>query len=181
LQGSGVLDVFKAITTEPLELLPSVPISADLADLFTRIFDKDPATRITLPEIMAHPWVTDSGQLQLSQLGEPEGGEGGEGAGRGAPGYGAIEVTAQEAQGAIDRASLVSMIRARLKEKVFRPAEYLFRQVRGALKLVTKPRTPPQHHPQLRSPHPNPPPHPHLPRASPPTASTSSCRARWSF
>jgi len=42
-------------------------------------------------------------------------------------------VTAQEAQGAIDRASLVSMIRARLKESVFRPGDYLFRSVSGAV------------------------------------------------
>lgn len=69
---------------------------------------------------MSHPWVTDSGQLQLSQL-----------SGGAAGGFGAIEVTAQEQQGAIDRASLVSMIRARLKEKTFRGGEYLFKQVRA--------------------------------------------------
>ena len=46
-------------------------------------------------------------------------------------GLGEIEVTAQEQQGAIDRGSLVSMIRARLKEKTFRPMEYLFREVSG--------------------------------------------------
>jgi hypothetical protein len=67
---------------------------------------------------MAHPWVTDGGQLHLSR---PEGVEGGA--------YGAIEVTDQERRGAIDRASLVSMIRARLKEKTFRSNEYLFKQV----------------------------------------------------
>lgn len=74
---------------------------------------------------MTHPWVTENGQLQLSGLGAPGGGGG----------YGAIEVTAQEAQGAIDRASLVSMIRARLKEKTFRGSEYLFKQVGCALSV----------------------------------------------
>jgi hypothetical protein len=44
-------------------------------------------------------------------------------------GLGLIEVTAQEQLGAIDRASVVSMIRARLKEKSFRSKEYLFQVV----------------------------------------------------
>ena len=114
-----MLDIFKAITDQPLELPPEIPISADLRDLFTRLFDKDPSTRITVPEIMAHPWVTDGGRLQLPRLGA---------AGERA----AIEVTAQEARGAIDCASLVSMVRARLKEKAFRPGEYLFRQGQAA-------------------------------------------------
>jgi hypothetical protein len=130
-QGGSVLDIFKAITTEPLELPASAPISPDLRHLFHRLFDKDPAARITVPEIMNHAWVTDSGQLQLSTLGD-EDGEGG-------PSYGVIEVTAQEQQGAIDRASLVSMIRARLKEKTFRGGEYLFKQVgRGGVCLVMR-------------------------------------------
>ncbi|KAI8467317.1 MAG: hypothetical protein J3K34DRAFT_523847 [Monoraphidium minutum] len=113
-QGGSVLDIFKAITNEPLELPGDVLISRELRDLLHRLFDKNPAARISVPEIMAHPWVTDGGQLQLSQ---PTGGS-----------YGEIEVTAQEQQGAIDRASLVSMIRARLKEKCFRAGEYLFKQ-----------------------------------------------------
>ncbi|KAI8474002.1 MAG: kinase-like domain-containing protein [Monoraphidium minutum] len=118
-QGGSVLDIFKAITSDPLELPGDVLISPDLRDLLHRLFDKDPAARITVRDIMEHPWVTDGGQLQLSQL--DDGGS-----------YGAIEVTAQEQQGAIDRASLVSMIRARLKEKTFHSGEYLFKQVRPA-------------------------------------------------
>lgn len=64
---------------------------------------------------MDHAWVTDNGRVSVSgvAVNEPS----------------IIEVTAQEQQGAIDRASLVSMIRARLKEKTFRPMEYLFKQV----------------------------------------------------
>jgi len=122
-----VLDIFKAITNEPLELPDSIPISPDLAHLFHLLFDKNPATRITVPEIMGHAWVTDGGQLQLSTLG-------GTGDGEGRPVYGVIEVTAQEQQGAIDRASLVSMIRARLKEKTFRSGEFLFKQVRARVR-----------------------------------------------
>jgi hypothetical protein len=47
-QGGSVLDIFKAITTEPLELPRDVLISGDLRHLLHRLFDKDPATRITV-------------------------------------------------------------------------------------------------------------------------------------
>ncbi|WIA30403.1 hypothetical protein OEZ86_000488 [Tetradesmus obliquus] len=111
-QGSSVLDVFKAITTAQLELPDDVTISPSLTHLFGRLFDKDPATRITLQEVMCHPWVTDEGRVPLHSCADM--------------GLGLIEVTAQEQLGAIDRASVVSMIRARLKEKAFRSKEYLF-------------------------------------------------------
>jgi [calcium/calmodulin-dependent protein kinase] kinase len=47
-QGSSVLDVFKAITTAELQLPDDIKISHSLQHLFARLFDKDPATRITL-------------------------------------------------------------------------------------------------------------------------------------
>ncbi|KAF8069424.1 GRIK2 [Scenedesmus sp. PABB004] len=111
-QGGSVLDVFKAITGTPLALPDDTPISPSLRHLFGRLFDKDPATRITLQEVMAHPWVTDEGRVPLQACADM--------------GLGLIEVTAQEQLGAIDRASVVSMIRARLKEKAFRNREHLF-------------------------------------------------------
>ena len=40
--------VLQAIATQPLELPDDVTISPHLRDLFTRLFDKDPDTRITL-------------------------------------------------------------------------------------------------------------------------------------
>lgn len=64
---------------------------------------------------MCHPWVTDEGRAPLRSCADL--------------GLGSIEVTTQEQLGAIDRASVVSMIRARLKEKVFRSNEYLFQAV----------------------------------------------------
>jgi len=76
-----------------------------------------PCLLLYLQEVMVHPWVTDEGRITMQ--------------GCAAMGLGSIEVTAQEQLGAIDRASVVSMIRARLKEKSFRSLEYLF-QVVGA-------------------------------------------------
>jgi hypothetical protein len=43
-----MLDIFKAITSTPLELPPEVPISSELAHLFGRLFEKDPTQRITI-------------------------------------------------------------------------------------------------------------------------------------
>uniref|UniRef100_A0A1I8ITF9 calcium/calmodulin-dependent protein kinase n=1 Tax=Macrostomum lignano TaxID=282301 RepID=A0A1I8ITF9_9PLAT len=37
------------------------PISAEAVHLMRRAMDKDPETRITLPEIKSHPWVTEFG------------------------------------------------------------------------------------------------------------------------
>eukprot|EP00879_Flechtneria_rotunda_P011490 GHRR01012003.1.p1 GENE.GHRR01012003.1~~GHRR01012003.1.p1 ORF type:complete len:620 (+),score=143.61 GHRR01012003.1:839-2698(+) len=111
-QGSSVLDVFKAITDKEVGWPEAVKISDQLCHLFKRLFDKDAATRITLKEIMLHPWVTAGGRLSMPSCADQ--------------GCGLIEVTAQEQLGAIDRASVVSMIRARLKEKLFRSREYLF-------------------------------------------------------
>lgn len=71
-----------------------------------------------LQNVMSHPWVTDEGRVLLTSCTEM--------------GLGLIEVTAQEQLGAIDRGSVVSMIRARLKEKMFRSKEYLFRVVSAA-------------------------------------------------
>jgi hypothetical protein len=73
---------------------------------------------LTVQEIMCHPWVTDEGRAPLRSCADL--------------GLGSIEVTTQEQLGAIDRASVVSMIRARLKEKVFRSNEYLFQAVSGS-------------------------------------------------
>jgi hypothetical protein len=66
---------------------------------------------------MCHPWVADEGRAPLRSCADL--------------GLGSIEVTTQEQLGAIDRASVVSMIRARLKEKVFRSNDYLFQAVRN--------------------------------------------------
>ena len=47
-QGGNVLDIFKAITTMPLELPEEVVISSELRDLFEKLFEKDAEKRITI-------------------------------------------------------------------------------------------------------------------------------------
>lgn len=63
---------------------------------------------------MSHPWITQHGLLplvSLHQLAAPP------------P---CIEVTRSDCNTAIDRASIVSLMRARLKEKVVRAGECLY-------------------------------------------------------
>ncbi|KAI1434908.1 kinase-like domain-containing protein [Xylaria sp. CBS 124048] len=57
--GEHPLDMYKAIREAPFYLPDGE--EADFVDLITRILDKDNNTRITLPEIRNHPWVTRNG------------------------------------------------------------------------------------------------------------------------
>ncbi|XP_053985779.1 uncharacterized protein LOC128880098 [Hylaeus volcanicus] len=57
--GAGsIIGVQAAIRTEPITFPEKPALSADLHDLISRMMDKNPAERITLAEIKAHPWVT---------------------------------------------------------------------------------------------------------------------------
>lgn len=47
-QGDSILDIYRAITDEPLQLPSDVLISPSLRDLFEQIFEKDPTKRITV-------------------------------------------------------------------------------------------------------------------------------------
>ncbi|XP_058600806.1 calcium/calmodulin-dependent protein kinase kinase 1b isoform X2 [Onychostoma macrolepis] len=56
-----ILGLHEKIRTAPVEF-PVMPVISDgLKDLIIRMLDKVPETRITLPEIKLHPWVTLDG------------------------------------------------------------------------------------------------------------------------
>ncbi|KAI1310828.1 kinase-like domain-containing protein [Xylaria venustula] len=57
--GSHALDMYEAIREKRI-FLPEGE-DADFVDLITRILDKNSSTRITMPEIRNHPWVTRNG------------------------------------------------------------------------------------------------------------------------
>ncbi|KAI0437166.1 kinase-like domain-containing protein [Xylaria telfairii] len=61
--GNSVLDMYKAIRDDPVSLPDEE--DPDFVDLITRILDKNNSTRITLPEIRNHPWVTKNGNDPL--------------------------------------------------------------------------------------------------------------------
>ncbi|KAI0191203.1 CAMKK/META protein kinase [Xylaria flabelliformis] len=61
--GSSIMDMYEAIRGHPISLPDGE--DPDFVDLITRILDKDNRTRITLPEIRNHPWVTKNGDDPL--------------------------------------------------------------------------------------------------------------------
>jgi hypothetical protein len=56
-QGGSVMDVFKAIASTELELPEDIKISYSLRDLFSRLFDKNPETRIPL-QVSQPSWAS---------------------------------------------------------------------------------------------------------------------------
>ncbi|KAI1751464.1 kinase-like domain-containing protein [Xylaria castorea] len=61
--GSSVMGMYEAIRKQSISLPDGE--DPDFVDLITRILDKDNQTRITLPEIRNHPWVTKNGDDPL--------------------------------------------------------------------------------------------------------------------
>ncbi|XP_013397149.1 calcium/calmodulin-dependent protein kinase kinase 1 isoform X3 [Lingula anatina] len=64
-QDEYVLGLHKKILTDPVIFPESPAVSEDLKDLISKMLQKDPDQRITLPEIKVHPWVTEHGQVVL--------------------------------------------------------------------------------------------------------------------
>ncbi|XP_067014704.2 calcium/calmodulin-dependent protein kinase kinase 1 [Anabrus simplex] len=57
--------LYQKIQNDPLRFPEKPEISPDLRDLIERMLHKDPSTRLTLPEIKRHPWVTAQGTCPL--------------------------------------------------------------------------------------------------------------------
>ncbi|EFJ49188.1 hypothetical protein VOLCADRAFT_43050, partial [Volvox carteri f. nagariensis] len=55
--GTTTYQIYEAIQRGELQFPPEIPASTELRDLLTRLLQKDPAQRISLEEIPAHPWV----------------------------------------------------------------------------------------------------------------------------
>ena len=53
--------ISQMIQEKPVELDPEIEVSDELRDLFTKILDKDPKTRLTIDEVLEHPWVKQAG------------------------------------------------------------------------------------------------------------------------
>uniref|UniRef100_A0A672L4V7 non-specific serine/threonine protein kinase n=1 Tax=Sinocyclocheilus grahami TaxID=75366 RepID=A0A672L4V7_SINGR len=60
-----LLCLHQKIKTQPVELPENADISDDLKDLLFKMLDKNPETRITVPQIKVHPWVTRHGAEPL--------------------------------------------------------------------------------------------------------------------
>nr|KAG5690090.1 hypothetical protein BaRGS_016398 [Batillaria attramentaria] len=64
-QEEYILGLHKKILKDPVTFPDSPSISPELQRLILRMLDKQPETRITLPEIKEDPWVTLNGTLPL--------------------------------------------------------------------------------------------------------------------
>ncbi|EZF84365.1 CAMKK/CAMKK-META protein kinase [Trichophyton rubrum MR1448] len=63
---SNIFDLYNAIRNDKVELPGET--NEHFKDLMTKILEKDPAKRITMPQLRAHPWVTKDGtDLLLSE------------------------------------------------------------------------------------------------------------------
>ncbi|XP_068429815.1 calcium/calmodulin-dependent protein kinase kinase 2 isoform X2 [Clinocottus analis] len=60
-----ILSLHQKIKTQPVELPERADISDDLKDLLLKMLDKNPETRISIPQIKVHPWVTRHGAEPL--------------------------------------------------------------------------------------------------------------------
>lgn len=54
--GEDIPSTYEAILHQPLEFPSETPL--ELQDLLQRILEKDPHKRITIPEILQHPWIS---------------------------------------------------------------------------------------------------------------------------
>uniref|UniRef100_A0A8C5DTR7 calcium/calmodulin-dependent protein kinase n=1 Tax=Gouania willdenowi TaxID=441366 RepID=A0A8C5DTR7_GOUWI len=59
-----ILSLHQKIKTQPV-VLPDTDISDDLKDLLLKMLDKNPESRISIPQIKVHPWVTRHGAEPL--------------------------------------------------------------------------------------------------------------------
>ncbi|XP_042735512.1 calcium/calmodulin-dependent protein kinase kinase 1 isoform X2 [Lagopus leucura] len=60
-----ILGLHNKIKSKPVEFPEELQISDELKELILRMLDKNPETRITVPEIKVHPWLTKGGEEPL--------------------------------------------------------------------------------------------------------------------
>uniref|UniRef100_A0A8C8D5E5 Protein kinase domain-containing protein n=1 Tax=Oncorhynchus tshawytscha TaxID=74940 RepID=A0A8C8D5E5_ONCTS len=56
-----IIGLHNKIRNRPVEFPDMPEVCKELKDLIVRMLDKNPYTRITIPEIKEHPWVTEDG------------------------------------------------------------------------------------------------------------------------
>ncbi|NXR12820.1 KKCC1 kinase, partial [Semnornis frantzii] len=60
-----ILGLHNRIKNKPVEFPEEAQLSEELKDLLLRMLDKNPESRITVPEIKVHPWLTKGGTEPL--------------------------------------------------------------------------------------------------------------------
>ncbi|CAK0780807.1 hypothetical protein CVIRNUC_005182 [Coccomyxa viridis] len=67
-QSDAIMRMYDEIRLAPLRFPRGREVSPLLAELLARMLAKDPAERMTLPQIMSHPWITHNGTAPLACL-----------------------------------------------------------------------------------------------------------------
>lgn len=67
-KADSILGLYDQICNAPLTFPPDAFVSDSLKHLLTRLLDKDPESRISLPSVMAHHWVTHNGAYPLDNI-----------------------------------------------------------------------------------------------------------------
>ena len=65
--GSTTFQIYEAIQTEALAFPSDIKVSSQLQDLLRQLLEKEPAKRMALEGVKAHPWVTQGGLLPALQ------------------------------------------------------------------------------------------------------------------
>ncbi|KAI8109697.1 hypothetical protein M9434_000976 [Picochlorum sp. BPE23] len=58
-KGDSLIDLYDQIADKDITFPENVPLSINLQDLFLRLLNKDPKYRITIEELVSHPWISD--------------------------------------------------------------------------------------------------------------------------
>uniref|UniRef100_A0A4W6DRD1 calcium/calmodulin-dependent protein kinase n=1 Tax=Lates calcarifer TaxID=8187 RepID=A0A4W6DRD1_LATCA len=120
-----IISLHNKIKNKPVEFPETPLISNELKELIGRMLDKNPETRITIPEIKQHPWVTENGSNPLPLEEEH---------------CTALEVTEEEVQNSvklIPSLSTVILVKSMLRKRSFsNPFEC---QVRRAERSMSAP------------------------------------------
>jgi [calcium/calmodulin-dependent protein kinase] kinase len=66
-KGRTITDLHEKILTREVKFPEDIPISHDLKDLLTQLLDKNPETRIKIPQIRSHPWFVNTTRQIPSQ------------------------------------------------------------------------------------------------------------------
>ena len=67
-KAASILALYDDIRTAPLEFPDKPRVSLHLEDLLQSMLEKDPANRIDMKGIMAHPWLNPPGTTPLKSL-----------------------------------------------------------------------------------------------------------------
>nr|XP_057937041.1 calcium/calmodulin-dependent protein kinase kinase 1b isoform X2 [Doryrhamphus excisus] len=117
-----IVSLHNKIKNKPVEFPEIPPISAELKHLIENMLDKNPETRITIPEIKLNPWVTEGGTNPLPLEEEH---------------CTAVDVTEEEVQNSvklIPSLSAVILVKSMLRKRSFsNPFEYQARRAERSM------------------------------------------------